>query len=144
MKANQSAIINLPIAGTEVPELRESIGWERRDQDFPLLFERCNFWAGVRSNEGTLAGFGYICGMGLQHGYIEDIIVHPDHQKKGIGKALIKGLLEEAEKRGIEIVTLTFSEEHAEFYQSCGFTLSTGGVWRVEHRNRKTISTGFR
>lgn len=45
-------IINLPLANHEVPNLREQVGWDRRDQDYPALFERCNFWAGVR-NEAT-------------------------------------------------------------------------------------------
>lgn len=37
-------IINLPLANHEVPNLREQVGWDRRDQDYPALFERCNFW----------------------------------------------------------------------------------------------------
>ncbi|MFJ5760164.1 hypothetical protein ACIQAA_13755 [Neobacillus sp. NPDC093182] len=36
-------IINLPVSNNEVPDLRESVGWARRDKDYPALFERCNF-----------------------------------------------------------------------------------------------------
>lgn len=113
-----------------MPDLREAIGWERRDSDFPILFERCNFWAGVKNEHGKLIAFGYVAGIGLQHGYMEDIIVHPDYQGHGIGKKLVVRLLEEAEAYGLEIVTLTFEEKNASFYGACGFQVGIGGVWR--------------
>lgn len=122
-------VINMPISNHEVPKLRELIGWGRRDKDFPILFERCNFWAGVRNENNELIAFGYVVGMGLEHGYMEDIIVHPDYQKKGIGVELVRELLRESERFGLEIVTLTFNFKHKNFYETCGFTLCSGGVW---------------
>ncbi|TFD99485.1 GNAT family N-acetyltransferase [Jeotgalibacillus salarius] len=122
--------INTDIASHEVPDLRETVGWDRRDHEYPLVIERCNFWAGVRNDEQHLIGFGYVAGMGLQHGYMEDILVHPDYQHKGIGSALVTSLLKKAESSGLEIVTLTFDSSHAAFYESCGFTLCSGGLWR--------------
>ncbi len=127
-------MINLSIEDKEVPLLRESVGWARRDQDYPLLFERCTFWAGMRGKHGELIAFGYLCGMGLEHGYIEDVIVHPAYQGLGIGAKLVKRLLVEAETVGIEVVTVTFDTKHASFYQRCGFTCGGGGVWRKRNR----------
>ncbi|RPF50394.1 acetyltransferase (GNAT) family protein [Aquisalibacillus elongatus] len=124
--------INLTINNHEVPELRECVGWERRDADYPALFERCNFWAGVRDVNGRLVAFGYVCGMGLQHGYLEDIMVHPDYQGMGIGVKLVKTLLNEADHFGLEIVTVTLDEQHAQFYQNCGFKLGRGGTYRTK------------
>ncbi|MCM3141257.1 GNAT family N-acetyltransferase [Brevibacillus sp. MER 51] len=92
--------------------------------------ERCNYWAGLRDENGTLIAFGYVCGTGLLHGYMEDIIVHPDHQKQGVGVALVKKLLEEAERTGLGIVTVTYASEHTEFYKKGGFTACPGGLWR--------------
>ncbi len=123
-------LINLRLQNEEVPDLRETIGWARRDSDFPVLFERCNFWGGVKNEHGKLIAFGYVAGMGLQHGYMEDIIVHPDYQGQGIGKKVVVRLLEEADAYGLEIVTLTFEEKNAKFYAGCGFTVGAGGVWR--------------
>ena len=85
-----NVLINLPIRNHEAADLRELVGWERRDGDFPALLERCNFWAGLRDVNGTLIAFGYICGTGLLHGYMEDIIVHPEFQNQGVGIALSK------------------------------------------------------
>lgn len=129
---NDKIVINLPISNHEVPELREVIGWGRRDKDYPALFERCNFWAGARNENNQLIAFGYVCGMGLEHGYMEDIIVHPDFQRKGLGRELVTELLKEAERYGLGIVTVTYEEKHTDFYRSCGFTPGSGGVWQTD------------
>ena len=34
---NYKVIINMPISNHEVPELRELVGWGRRDKDYPRL-----------------------------------------------------------------------------------------------------------
>ncbi|BDA72115.1 GNAT family acetyltransferase [Calothrix sp. PCC 7716] len=128
---NYHVNLNPKIKDWEVPDLRESVGWERRDSDYPLLFEKCTFWVGVHE-KGKLIAFGYIAGTGLEHGYLEDIMVHPGYQRKGIGSALVKILLEEAKRIGIKIVTVTFKASHSNFYSRCGFMPSSAGLWRNE------------
>ena len=130
---NYKVIINILISDQEVPELRELVGWERRDKDYPTLFDRCNFWAGVRDENNKLIAFGYVCGMGLEHGYMEDIIVHPNYQKQGIGFKLVKKLLHESDRFGLGIVTVTYEEENINFYKTCGFTSGLGGCWKRVH-----------
>lgn len=127
--------INGSVEQHEVPQLRQLVGWERRDSDYPALFERCRFFCVVRDTDGTLVGFGHICGMGLQHGYLEDVIVHPDFQRRGVGELVVKTLLNEAMHQGIEIVTTTFQSKHQSFYTRCGFTPCDGGVWRNPSRD---------
>ncbi|MCE4049640.1 GNAT family N-acetyltransferase [Bacillus sp. Au-Bac7] len=126
MKVNIA--VNLPIENHEVPDLREAVGWGRRDKDYPSLLERCNFWAGGRDEFGKLVAFGYVCGMGLEHGYVEDIIVHPSKQKQGIGMELVTALIAEARQFGLGILTVSFDEHNANFYKTSGFTVSSGGV----------------
>ncbi|MGP4039725.1 GNAT family N-acetyltransferase [Gracilibacillus sp. D59] len=126
---NYEVIINIPISNNEVPELRDLIGWARREKDYPTLFERCNFWGGVRDETNKLIAFGYVCGTGLEHGYMEDIIVHPDYQGQGIGVELVRELLRESERFGLEIVTVSYVENKTNFYKRCGFTTGSGGVW---------------
>lgn len=124
--------INIPLADHEVPRLRQAAGWDGRESDYPLLLERCLFYAGVRDDQGQLIAFGYICGTGLQHGYLEDVIVHPTVQAYGIGTRLVRTLLQQAAEKGIEIVTVTFAEKHTSFYEKCGFRIGKGGVWYNE------------
>jgi len=118
-----NVLINLQIKDHEVPELRET-------EDYPALFDHCLFWAGLRDKNNSLIAFGCMVGPGIEHGYLEDIIVHSSYQGKGIGNALVKRLLQEAELRGISIVTVTFEEANCNFYEKCGFSSCPGGVWR--------------
>ena len=124
-----AVIINLPLVNGEVPDLRESVGWERHDQYYPELLDRTIFWAGVRNELGRLVGFGNITGPGMPHGYMEDIIVHSEYQSKGIGKELVQRLLEEAKLRKIGMVTVSFDTRNGGFYERCGFSISGGGLW---------------
>lgn len=128
-----SLTLNGMIADQEVPALRASVGWGGRQQDYPQLFELCNFYAGIREKStNQLVAFGYVCGMGLEHGYLEDIIVHPDHQGKGLGKRLMQALIEESRRQKIGILTLSTDQETAEFYQKCGFDLEISGVMYLD------------
>ena len=67
-------------------------------------------------------------------GMIEDVVVDTAHRGKGIGRKLMKKLLEEAAKRHLDSVIL-FSGHHREaaigLYKSLGFTLRDSGVYNL-------------
>lgn len=54
-------------------------------------------------------------------GHIEDVAVHPDSQKRGIGKALILHLLDECQKFRCYKVILDCAEATIPFYEKLGF-----------------------
>lgn len=58
---------------------------------------------------------------GGKAGHIEDVAVHPDYQRRGIGKALVLFLVEESKKQGCYKVILDCKDELAVFYEKCGF-----------------------
>jgi GNAT superfamily N-acetyltransferase len=121
--------INLPLAPDEVPSLREAVGWARHDWAYPQILERVLFWAGIRDDAGRLVAFAYVAGTGLPHGYLEDVIVHPDWHRRGLGMALVRVLLKEAARRNVGIVTVTFQPEYRAFYEACGFRWCNSGLW---------------
>ncbi|WP_324607765.1 GNAT family N-acetyltransferase [Paenibacillus sp. IHBB 10380] len=82
------------------------------------------FWGSLRNEDGKLIAFGYITGPGIEHGYLEDVIIHSHYQGKEIGKELVKILMQEAEKQGISIITVIFQDKHNEFYEKCGLPLA--------------------
>lgn len=55
---------------------------------------------GVRHDSGLLVGFGSVYTKGV-HGEFADFVVNPEHQGKGIGKAVIDERLRVAEGLGI-------------------------------------------
>ena len=121
-------IINDKIEACEVPVLRKKVGWGSRERDYPALLERCDFHASIRSTTGELIGFGYICGMGLEHGYMEDIMIAPEYQRQGLGTMLVKRLLKEARQRGLLIVSVNLDPENEHFYRNCGFEIGLSGT----------------
>jgi len=54
-------------------------------------------------------------------GHIEDVSVHKDHQRQGIGTAVVKHITEEARKLGCYKVILNCFENVAPFYQRLGY-----------------------
>ena len=58
---------------------------------------------------------------GGKKGHIEDIAVHSDFRKKGIGKLLIKALYQIAQKEKCYKVALACKEQNLSFYQKCDF-----------------------
>ena len=127
--ADARIVLNLPLEPHEVPDLRAAVGWDRADGDYPGLLTRVLCWAGARDDAGLLVAFGYVAAPGLAHGYLEDVIVHPAQQRRGLGGALVRRLLAEAAQAGVGVVTVTYRPEHRDFYERCGFRWCDGGVW---------------
>lgn len=128
MNSILEVVINPKLSSDAVPNLRESVGWGRREYEYPILFEKCFFYAGILNEKGELIAFGYIVSMGLEHGYLEDVMVHPSYQRQGLGTKLVKAILNEAKQRGLLIITVSFDEENKSFYQKCGFEVGYSGT----------------
>ena len=67
-------------------------------------------------------------------GWIEDVVVHKDHQRKGLARALVSGAITTAQARGMKHLDLTSGlarvEAHA-LYKSLGFKRRKTSVWRM-------------
>lgn len=53
--------------------------------------------------------------------HIEDVAVHPDHQKNGYGKMIMEGLKTEAVAKGCYKMILDCSDKNIQFYERCGY-----------------------
>ena len=61
---------------------------------------------------------------GALSAWIEDVVVHPDHRRQGIGKLLVEHLLGWAKERGATRVQLVADQENASarlFYTALGW-----------------------
>lgn len=81
--------------------------------------------------DGEVVGMGRLVGDGAMYWYLQEIIVLPAYQGKGIGKSIVNRLLEHIESSllpgtGAE-VGLTAVKGKEPFYERCGFeTVRTG------------------
>ena len=57
-------------------------------------------------------------------GHIEDVAIHKDFQKKGIGRLLINALYEIAEKERCYKISLACKDSNLEFYKKSEFRLT--------------------
>ncbi len=73
--------------------------------------------------DGELVGFGRVIGDGCFAFYIQDMIVHPDHQRRGIGKAVMERIMSyiEGAGSGDSQVGLMAATGSPAFYERFGF-----------------------
>jgi ribosomal protein S18 acetylase RimI-like enzyme len=79
---------------------------------------------------GVLAGAGRVLADGIDTAYIADVAVHPQHQGRGLGKAIIRHLVALCE--GHKKIILYANPGLEGFYRELGFLHMTTamGMWR--------------
>lgn len=82
--------------------------------------------------EGKVVGMGRLVGDGAMYWYLQEIIVLPEYQGKGIGKSIVNRLLEHIRETaipgtGVE-VGLTAVKGKEPFYEKFGFSCGSSGM----------------
>ena len=78
----------------------------------------------VALEKGNVLGYAsihYIKKITRKSGIIEDVVVKENQRGKGIGKLLVKNLIEKAKKNNCDKIILSSSEKNLKFYQKLGF-----------------------
>ena len=121
---NYKVFIDTPPTLDEYSYLCSSVGWE----DF-MNFEvaetsiQNSVFSVIVKDTHNIIGMGRIVGDGAIYFYIQDIIVHPDYQGKGIGKDIMNALMEYLEKNAPEkaFIGLFASKGKTAFYEKYDF-----------------------
>ena len=98
--------------------------WSR--QALTLLLQGKNLGVVALDEQGTPIGYGGLLTV-LDEGQITNIAVHPDHRKKGIGKAILEELINESRKCDIRELSLEVRQSNLPakaLYQSHGFEIA--------------------
>lgn len=107
----------------EILELYSSVGWTAYTDHPDSLrrgFENTLMILGAYM-ENELLGILRAVGDGETIIFIQDILVHPDYQRRGIGTALLmEALSRYSHVRQIQLATDN-TEKTKAFYRSCGF-----------------------
>lgn len=107
----------------EIMGLYESVGWTNYTKNPQMVrdaFKNSLKILGAFDGE-TLVGFVRAVGDGCSILYIQDIIVHPVYQRKGIGKELLSKMLELYSDVYQKILCTDDTEKTNNFYKSLGF-----------------------
>ena len=106
----------------EVLGLYESVGWTGYTCRFECMeraFERSLKIYGAYAEE-RLVGLIRAVGDGLTVVYVQDLLVHPAYQRKGIGTALLGRILEEYKAVYQKVLTTENTEKTLAFYRHMG------------------------
>jgi len=107
----------------EYISLRESVGWNGLDnENVEYALNRSLYSVCVKSNS-ELVGFGRVIGDGGVYYYIQDVIVSPSHQGKGIGAIIMNALTSylDANAPANSFIGLMSASGMSEFYIKYGF-----------------------
>lgn len=108
----------------EFTELIQAVGWERYTNMEVLAAALAGSLFGVVAvHEGRIIGTGRILGDGARHFTLNDIMVHPDFQRRGVGTAIVDALMdylnEHAPRKAY--IHLFTEKAKAPFYERYGF-----------------------
>jgi spermidine synthase len=78
--------------------------------------------------EGAVVGIGRALSDGVSDAYIQDLTVSSSFRRQGIGRMILKTLLEQLSEDGISWIGLIAEPGSAQFYQTFDFTEMPGSI----------------
>ena len=136
-----------PPSAEEYNELRETVGWGSIDKKTVEKSLPNSVYAVTAKFNHKTVGFARIVGDGELCYYIQEIIVHPDHQEKGRARTFMNYIMAYFEKNAISrsYIGVFVGKGLEPFYRSYGFwerptkMMGPGMMrfWKDEEHNRR-------
>ncbi len=116
----------------ELEELCDSVGWSRRPlrkvkKAIQHSFLVVSMWE-QRGASRRLIGFSRATSDHAFNATIWDVVVHPEFQSKGMGKALMKFIIKKLRSEDISNITLFADPQVVDFYRNLGFMSDPEGI----------------
>lgn len=102
-------------AEADFAELSDGTEWLIQAVESSLLA------VGAFDETGRLIGFARALGDGVSDCYIQDVAVKASCRGQGIGKALVRKVIDELKARNIDWIGLIATPGKADFYRQLGF-----------------------
>lgn len=140
--AAQGYAVSNDLTGLDWSELSElyrlaPLG-EKPPDRLAVVFGNSMFRCLVRA-EGKLVGAGRALADGLDAAYLADIAVHPDHQGRGLGQAIVRDLIEQC--HGHRKIILYANPGAEPFYRRLGFLPMTTAM-AIWHDPAAAVAAG--
>lgn len=117
---------NEPVSAKAISDLRAAVGWNRMEKEYatPLMTSYCHI--AVYEKE-ELIGYVDCVSNGVTDAYIQDLMVHPDYQGKGVGTELMNRMIAYLKEKRIYMISVVFEESLKPFYAKFGFYTMLSG-----------------
>ncbi len=111
---------NEKVSAKALADLRGSVGWNRMESAYqsPLM---TSYYHIAAYEGGKLIGYIDSVSNGVTDAYIQDLMVCPDHQGKGIGTALMDQMIGYLKEKHIYMISVVYEESLKPFYARFGF-----------------------
>jgi GNAT superfamily N-acetyltransferase len=109
----------------EVNDAYAWVDWPRRESWRLEALARSCTWFAAREDDATLVGIARLLDDGGLHATLWDVIVRPDHQRQGIGAALVRAVLDRCADR--RLVALVSTPTAVPFFAAMGFVTASHG-----------------
>lgn len=116
----------------DLEELCDAVGWARRPlrkvkKAIQHSFLVISMWE-QRGAKRRLIGFSRATSDHAFNATVWDVVVHPDFQGRGLGKALMRQTIERLRREDISNITLFADPQVVEFYRGLGFLQDPEGI----------------
>lgn len=111
---------NAPTSAKQIADLREAVGWNRMENCYENELMVSYFHISVYDGE-KLIGYVDTVSNGVTDAYIQDLMVHPEYQGRGIGTELMNRTIAYLKERKIYMISVVFEEKLQPFYKRFGF-----------------------
>ena len=114
------------VTPAEYRSLLAAVKWRPLEQDDVAVASALDMsWnVTVRTSDGSLIGLARVLDDGLLYASVWDVIVSPERQRVGIGRALLAAVLEQT--AGRRLVSLVSTAAGEALYRSAGFAETDG------------------
>jgi ribosomal protein S18 acetylase RimI-like enzyme len=116
-----------PLTGAQIEDLRVAVGWDRMAGRYDRILVRAYSYFSI-SQTNQLLGFVNVISDGIGDAFLVDLMVHPDFQRVGIGRALVIEAVVQLKADGLRCIQVIFEPELEAFYQACGFHILKAGI----------------
>ena len=136
MDKTEYTVLENQLKAEDFIKLKVSAGFRERPVDLVDKALKNNLFDVVAVANGEVIGMGRLVGDGVMYWYLQEIVVLPEYQGKGIGTAIVNRLIEyitdHTEPGNFTSVGLTAAEGKEGFYERFGFSKSRGMTKYIE------------
>ncbi|MEM7325285.1 MAG: GNAT family N-acetyltransferase [Actinomycetota bacterium] len=108
----------------ELVELYESVGWSRYSDDpdgLARAVDRSTYVVTARDDDGELIGLARCLSDDVSIMYLQDVLVYPDRQRRGLGRALVGACLDRFNHVRQKVLLTDNEPGQIAFYEHLGY-----------------------